>query len=158
LASESARLQQQLADPLGGGIGADFADRVRVQQAQAGLLHGRSAAFQEAAALTQAGQQRQMQAAHGLVNLSQNLLGQAGILDFPDPTIAALGNAILGSETLDAIKQAGEEQSKKAEELFKAIMGQLGGGGSGGLGGLGGLGGGGGGSGGGGSTFGGSGG
>lgn len=124
LASATSAFQRQLNDPLGGGLREDLADRIRVQQAQAGLQGGRSAAFQEGAFLQGAALQRRTAAAQGLQQVGHQIAQISGLSQLPNASLAALGESLLGDRTLDAVRRANEAQSRIAQDLFDRLLPQ----------------------------------
>jgi len=116
-----SRLQQQALDPLGGGAGADIAERIRVQQAAAGLASGNQAAYQESALVAGEAQNRRLSAAGQLQSLGGTFLQQLGLASPIVADLGALGQTQLAGQTLAAVTAAGQAQSQIAQQLFSQI-------------------------------------
>lgn len=118
----SQQLQQQVEDPLGGGLREDIAERIRVQQASAGLASGGQAAFTEAAGLAQVAQQRRLQAGQQLQGLGQNVLGQLGLGTPLTADLAGIGQTFLAGQTLSALQASGQAQAQQSEQIFNQVF------------------------------------
>lgn len=125
LRAASQALLQQAQDPGGGGFREDFQERIRVQQAAAGLSGGNQAAFQEAALTSGALQQRRQQAASGLQRLGGSFLQQLGIGGPVVADLAGIGQTELASQTLSAITAANQAQAELSQSIFEQISGFL---------------------------------
>lgn len=125
LQAASDKLRQQAEDPLGGGFGADVAERVRVAQAAAGLSQGGQAAFQEAALVSRAGEERRVQAAGQLDQLGQTFLQQLGLGSPLVADLAGIGQFELARQNLAAVQAAGQSQSAIAQQIFQQVQGFL---------------------------------
>jgi hypothetical protein len=121
LGQASQALLQQARDPGGGGFREDFQERIRVQQAAAGLSGGGQAAFQEAALTSGALQQRRLQAGQQLQQLGGTFLQQLGLGRPISADLAGIGQTQLAGQTLEAITAANQAQSQISQDIFNQI-------------------------------------